>query len=238
MASSPRLLTTLTQRASGKHSATVIFMHGLGDTGAGWQVSTLRYHLPHVKFIFPNAPVQTVSLNFGMKMPSWYDIHSLDNIDQDQDEKGMLESSQKIMQIIREEVEVNQIPANRIAIGGFSQGCVMGLLTGLTSEYKFGGIVSLSGYMPLHNKIMNMATDSNKKTPIFWGHGDVDQIVLYEYGKKSVELLQKHKYDVRFHTYRMAHSSCPQEIRDLLSFLKEVLPPPPQEATTSTTTTA
>jgi predicted esterase len=197
-------------------------------------------------------------------MPSWYDIHSLDNIDQDQDEKGMLESSQKsnhcayswtlegiynsvrlnslfffhlVMQIIREEVEVNQIPANRIAIGGFSQGCVMGLLTGLTSEYKFGGIVSLSGYMPLHNKIMNRATDSNKKTPIFWGHGDVDQIVLYEYGKRSVELLQKHKYDVRFHTYpRMAHSSCPQEIRDLISFLKEVLPPPPQEATTSTTT--
>lgn len=140
-----------------------------------------------------------------------------------------------VMQIIREEVEVNQIPANRIAIGGFSQGCVMGLLTGLTSEYKFAGIVSLSGYMPLHKKIMTMATDSNKKTPIFWGHGDADQIVLYEYGQKSVELLQQNKYDVRFRTYpRMAHGSCPQEIKDILSFLKEVLPQ--EEATTSTGT--
>lgn len=129
------------------------------------------------------------------------------------------------MQIVREEVEVNNIPANRIAIGGFSQGCVMGLLTGLTSEYKFAGIISLSGYMPLHKTIMNMVSDSNRKTPIFWGHGDADQVVMYKFGQKSVQLLQENKYNVRFNTYpRMAHSTCPQEIRDLLAFLKEILP--------------
>ncbi|KAF9948486.1 hypothetical protein BGZ65_008034 [Modicella reniformis] len=224
---SPKMLTSLVQKASGKHSATVIFVHGLGDSGAGWAPvgDELGRSLPHVKFIFPNASVQSVSLNDGMKMASWYDLYSLDNIDQNEDEKGMLESSQKIMQIVREEVEVNNIPANRIAIGGFSQGCVMGLLTGLTSEYKFAGIISLSGYMPLHKKIMNMASDSNKKTPIFWGHGDFDQIVLYEFGKKSVDLLQKHKYNVRFNTYpRMAHETCPKEIADILAFLKEILP--------------
>lgn len=129
------------------------------------------------------------------------------------------------MQIIREEVEENGVPANRIVVGGFSQGCVMGLLTGLTAEYKFAGLVCLSGYMPLHNKIMSMASDANRKTPIFWGHGDADQVVSYAYGKQSVELLQANKFNVKFNTYRyMGHSSSNDEIRDLLVFLKENLP--------------
>ncbi|KAG0199562.1 hypothetical protein BGX28_007215 [Mortierella sp. GBA30] len=144
----------------------------------------------------------------------------------EQDEKGMLESRQQLMQIVREQVDQRGIPANRIVIGGFSQGCVMGLLCGLTAEYKFAGIVSLSGYLPLHSKIMSMASDANRKTPIFWGHGDADQVVRYEYGLQSAELLKKNKYDCRFNTYRnMPHGSSPQEIKDLLEFLKETIPP-------------
>lgn len=81
-----------------------------------------------------------------------------------------------VMQIIREEVERNKIPTNRIVIGGFSQGCVLGLLTALTSEYRFGGIVALSGYMPLYDRIMTIAADANRKTPVFWGHGDADTV--------------------------------------------------------------
>jgi len=133
------------------------------------------------------------------------------------------------MQIVRDEVEQSNIPANRIVIGGFSQGCVMGLLTALTSEYKFAGIVSLSGYMPLHTKIMNMVSDANRKTPIFWGHGDADQVVCYAYGEQSVELLKKNKFDVRFNTYRdMDHGTCQQEIQDLLRFLLESIPTEPK----------
>ncbi|KAF8979071.1 hypothetical protein BGZ46_005838 [Entomortierella lignicola] len=186
----------------------------------------LGRYLPHVKFIFPNAPIMPVTLNYGMQMPSWYDIKSLSSIDLEQDEAGMLKSSQQVMQIVREEVEEHNIPANRIVIGGFSQGCVVGLMTGLTSEFKFAGIVSLSGYLPLHSKILNMVADANRKTPIFWGHGDADQVVRYEYGQRSVELLKQSKYNVDFRTYRnLGHGSSPQEIRDLLAFLKETIPP-------------
>ncbi|KAF9573135.1 hypothetical protein EC968_008984 [Mortierella alpina] len=195
----------------------------------------LQRNLPHVEFVFPNAPSQPVTLNNGMRMPSWYDIKSLSSLGHEQDEKGMLESRQQrnvtleieeLMQIVREQVEVKGIPANRIVIGGFSQGCVMGLLTSLTAEYKFAGIVSLSGYMPLHHKIMAMVSDANRKTPIFWGHGDADQVVRYNYGLESVELLKKNKFDVRFNTYRnMGHGSSYQEVEDLRAFLRETIPP-------------
>lgn len=80
------------------------------------------------------------------------------------------------MDLVREEVDRNNIPANRIVLGGFSQGCVLSLLTALTSEYRFAGVTALSGYLPLHTKIMTMVSDANRKTPIFWGHGDADQV--------------------------------------------------------------
>lgn len=53
--------------------------------------------------------------------------------------------------IIRDEVD-NGIPANRIIVGGFSQGCVLSLLTGLTSEYKLGGIIGCSGWLGMSSK--------------------------------------------------------------------------------------
>ena len=36
--------------------------------------------LPHVKFVFPTAPVQPVTLNMGMRMNAWFDLKSLDNV--------------------------------------------------------------------------------------------------------------------------------------------------------------
>lgn len=227
MTSMPPKLTAIVHDAPEKHTATVIFMHGFGDSGAGWAPvgEQLSHYAPHIKFVFPNAPAIPIALNGGMLMPAWYDIRGSINQDKPQDETGMLRSRQQVMEVIREEIEVHGIPANRIVLGGFSQGCVLALLTGLTAEYRFAGLVALSGYMPMHTKIMNMVSDASKKTPIFWGHGDADQVVRYEYGKQSVELLEKHKYSVQFKTYHhMAHSSSPQELRDLLEFFKETIP--------------
>ncbi|KAF9961310.1 hypothetical protein BGZ72_004231 [Mortierella alpina] len=227
VASVPAKLTAIVHDATAKHTATVIFLHGFGDSGAGWAPvgEQLGLHLPHVKFIFPNAPAIPITVNEGMLTPAWYNILSMSTISREQDEQGLLRSQQQVMQIIHEEVEKNRIPANRIVIGGFSQGCVLGLLTALTSELKFAGVVSLSGYMPLHTKIMNIVTEANRKTPIFFGHGSADQVVKYEYGQQTVEFLQKHGYNVKLHTYpRMGHSVCPEELGDLLGFLKETVP--------------
>jgi predicted esterase len=56
-----------------QHSATVIFLHGLGDGGNGWFLGFKQFmasRLPHVKFLFPIAPIQPVTLNMGYPMPS------------------------------------------------------------------------------------------------------------------------------------------------------------------------
>jgi predicted esterase len=71
-------MSALTIPAIGRHTATVIMAHGLGDSGAGW-VSLAenwrrRSKFQEVKFIFPNAPSIPITVNGGFVMPGWYDI--------------------------------------------------------------------------------------------------------------------------------------------------------------------
>ena len=59
------------------HTATIIFAHGLGDSGSGWVPLAEQWRLKpafeNTKFIFPNAPKINITLS-GMKMPAWFDI--------------------------------------------------------------------------------------------------------------------------------------------------------------------
>ena len=107
-------------------------------------------------FIIKIRPTRPVTLNMGMRMSSWYDIYSLDDRDSKEDETGMLNSFSSIKKII--DNELLTIPESRIVIGGFSQGAAMALLTGLLSENKFGGVVALSGYLPLRSKIESVSS--------------------------------------------------------------------------------
>ncbi|KAJ1955519.1 hypothetical protein IWQ62_005510, partial [Dispira parvispora] len=118
-------------------------MHGLGDSGHGWApvFRDIRGFLPHVKFIFPHASVQPVTLNGGMAMPSWYDIFTLDKINAKEDREGMLRTIAHVNELITEEIETSKLSSDRIVVAGFSQGAAMALLTGLTSERKLAGMV-------------------------------------------------------------------------------------------------
>jgi predicted esterase len=140
----------------------------------------------------------------GMRMPGWYDIKSLSTLDdREEDEKGIVESQKYFHNLIDQEV-AKGIPADRIVIGGFSQGGAMSLLSGVTYKNQLGGIFGLSCYLLLQKKIKNMIpTDNpNQKTPIFMGHGDADQVVAHKWGKLSADELEKHGYKVDFRTYK------------------------------------
>ncbi|KAJ1918783.1 hypothetical protein H4219_002402 [Mycoemilia scoparia] len=209
-----------------KHTATMIMLHGLGDTGHGWSflAQYMRAYIPHVKFIFPNAPVRPISLNGGMPMPGWFDIYSLDKIIGQEDEEGLLKSRDYIQGLVDKEVEAG-IPSDRIVLGGFSQGGAMTLLTGLTLKKKLAGMVVLSGYLPLHSKVFSMASKESKLVPIFQGHGTDDQVVSYKFGQQSRDELANNKYNVEFNSYSdMGHSACDDELKDLVKFLEKVIP--------------
>ncbi|OWA51834.1 hypothetical protein BV898_16297 [Hypsibius exemplaris] len=70
-AAAARKPTTYTVKPSGTQSGTVIFLHGLGDTGQGWSQMFQEIREPHLKYLFPTAASIPVTLNGGMRMPSW-----------------------------------------------------------------------------------------------------------------------------------------------------------------------
>jgi len=186
----------------------------------------------------PHAPPQSVTANFGMTMPAWFDIRSFD-FNSEEDESGMLRTVSSVNQLISAEVD-SGIEPGRIVVGGFSQGAAMSILTGLTSERKLAGVVSLSGWAALRNKLEAMCTSHASSTPIFWGHGTADPLVTYNIGKASVEFLTTRLglpavsdnasdaaslKGVMFRSYSgLQHGAAPKELSDLKEWLKRILP--------------
>ncbi|KAI0089251.1 Phospholipase/carboxylesterase [Irpex rosettiformis] len=230
-------LKFLTVAARAKHTATVIFVHGLGDSGHGWQpVASMLGSTPafqHIKWVLPHAPEMPVTANGGLVMPSWFDIEDF-GFEHD-DEPGMLRTVRSLNQLITAEVDAG-IPSERIVLGGFSQGAAMTLLTGLTSERKLGGLIIMSGWLPLGKKFKAMTNDHAKKIPIFWGHGQSDPLVRYQWAQRSKAFLENElgigeakgdsRVGLEFHGYPgLVHSAGDEELQDMQTWLGKVLPP-------------
>ncbi|KAI0293582.1 Phospholipase/carboxylesterase [Russula brevipes] len=240
--SAPLPLKSLILNPTAKHTATVIFLHGLGDTGHGWSepVESFRKDsaLSHVKWILPHAPPLHVTANSGMLMPAWFDIRSFD-FESAEDEVGMLRTVSSINQLISAEVD-SGIDPGRIVVGGFSQGGTMSILNGLTNERKLAGVVCLSGRVVLRDKFKAMCTSHTPSIPIFWGHGTADPLVTFKIGRTSVEFLKTTfglpaapsdasdaaaLKGVMFKEYAgLQHGASPQELVDLKGWLKKILP--------------
>jgi phospholipase/carboxylesterase len=115
------------------------------------------------------------------------------------------------------------IPAERIVLAGFSQGCAMALLTGLRHAERLGGIVGLSGYLPLAATTAAERHAANTSTPVFLAHGKMDPVVPLARATASSDALKALGYQVDWHEYPVAHSVCMEEIADLNRFLVRVL---------------
>ena len=175
-----------------------------------------------------------------MKMPGWFDLYDWPiGVTAKDDRDGLLTAVAQIeteVQKLREE----GIERNRIVVGGFSQGGAVALLsayrprnsdtaattTTTTAPEKdndgaFAACVCLSGWLTLADEVQ--VSDAAKQTPLFWGHGEYDDKVLFEQQAYGVEKLQQQDIQVEAQHYPMGHASHPQEIARFASFLDQVL---------------
>lgn len=202
--------------------AAVIVLHGLGADGNDFvPVAQMLDPGIGVRYVFPNAPEMPVTINNGYVMRAWYDIREGD-LTQREDEAGLRRSQQAIDALIEREI-ARGIPAHRIVLMGFSQGCAMTLLTGLRQSHRLAGLVGLSGYLPLAATTEAERNPANQHTPIFLAHGTEDPVVPLQRAIASRDQLQALGYRVDWHQYPMPHSVCPDEVADIEAFLKRVL---------------
>lgn len=199
----------------------VIWLHGLGADGHDFEpiVPELRLAADlSLRFIFPHAPVQPVTINGGMAMRSWYDIVSFDSEGR-ADRAGVLASSDLLEGLIAREIERGVAP-QKIVVAGFSQGGAVAIHTALQTEHPIAGLMALSTYMALPDDAASAV--SRKDLPIFMAHGSFDPVLRMEWGRSSADRLIEAGYAVDWHEYPMAHAVCPQEIADISNWLSAI----------------
>jgi phospholipase/carboxylesterase len=204
--------------------ASLIVLHGLGADGNDFVPIAQELDLTAVggaRFIFPHAPMRPVTMNGGYVMRAWYDIAGTP-LQRREDEDG-LRASQALVEALIERERERGMPASRIVLMGFSQGCAMTLLTGLRHAERVAGLVGLSGYLPLAASTAAERSAANADVPIFLAHGRDDPMIGLDRALASRDALLALGYPVQWHDYAMPHSVCMDEIVDLNGWLLRVL---------------
>jgi phospholipase/carboxylesterase len=210
---------------TGANPATsIIWLHGLGADGNDFAPIVPELDLPKtaIRFVFPHAPVQSVTINAGMRMRAWYDI--ADGAIRREDERGVRASQALIETLIGREKE-RGTKAERLVLAGFSQGGAIALQTGLRHPERIAGIMALSTYVPIAEHLRTEASAANRKVPIFMAHGSFDPVIPLARAEESRKLLQSLGYALEWREYSMPHSVCPEELADIGAWLKKILEP-------------
>jgi phospholipase/carboxylesterase len=218
------LLQTLELHPGAPARATVIILHGLGADATDFLPVADEMDLAvigPVRFVFPRAPERPVTINNGYRMRAWYDVFGTDLVRRE-DEPGLRESFAAVHALLDRERE-RGMPAGRIVLAGFSQGCAITLGAGLRYAERLAGLVGMSGYLPLADSTTAERHAANAATPVLLAHGVRDPVVSIARGQAGRDAVAALGNPVRWHEYPMEHSVCIEEIREVERFLREVL---------------
>ncbi|MDC0453073.1 serine esterase [Candidatus Pelagibacter sp.] len=170
-----------------KHA--VILLHGYGGDGKDISMLTLNWkrHMPNTVFICPNGH-EVCPIN-----PSGFQWFDLTKDDTDYILDQSIKAEEKIKLFINEIKQEFNLQNNQICLSGFSQGCMMSLNVGLTSEEKFSCIVGFSGKIINQN---NLKLRIKNSTDTLLIHGDADQVVPSTYLLEAKDFLIRNNVGV------------------------------------------
>ncbi|MFQ5468933.1 MAG: alpha/beta hydrolase [Gammaproteobacteria bacterium] len=208
----------------------MIWLHGLGADGNDFVGIVEQLDLPrnrNIRFVFPHAPMQPVTINGGHIMRAWYDIDSLEFVNRE-DEQGIRASAEAVTELIENEVN-RGISSRNILLAGFSQGGAIALHLGLRHPEPLGGILALSTYLPVADKVNKEKSPAQADMPIMMAHGSVDDVIPVQLARQSSETLISMGFDLQWHQYAMSHMVCPEEIRDISAWISTLIGHGPQQ---------
>ncbi|QDH71232.1 alpha/beta hydrolase [Marilutibacter alkalisoli] len=201
----------------------VLWLHGLGADGHDFAPivpELVRKDWPALRFVFPHAPIRPVTINNGVPMRAWYDIRDM-NLAQRADETGVDQSVAQVEALIEREAG-RGIQPSRLLLAGFSQGGAIALAAGLRRTTPLAGLIALSTYLPMPERLAREVTAQAPSQPLFMAHGQFDPVVPYAGGDASAKALRGMGFEVDWHAYPMAHQVCAEQIHDLGGWMSRV----------------
>ena len=182
----------------------VILLHGYGGDGKDISMLSLNWkrHLPNTIFICPNGH-ETCSIN-----PSGYQWFDLTKDEPDYILEQTIKAEKKLNQFIDEIKNEFNLENDKICLSGFSQGCMMSINLGLTSENEFNCIVGFSG------KIINKDDLRSRKkisTKILLIHGDADQVVPPSNLLEAKDFFIRYNIEIETHLIKNCDHHIPVE---------------------------
>ncbi|GAB2216036.1 hypothetical protein Droror1_Dr00023803 [Drosera rotundifolia] len=226
---------TYVVKPKGKHQATIVWLHGLGDNGGSWSQILETLPLPNIKWICPTAPTRPIRLFGGFPSTAWFDVAELSE-DGPDDVEGLDATALHVANLLSTE------PADiKLGVGGFSMGAATSLYSStcfISGKYGNGdpysvnlsAVVGFSGWLPAAKSFSdrvasNEATSRAASLPVFLAHGTADDVVQFKFGEKSGQKLSSSGFnDVTFKSYRgLGHYTNPQQINDFCNWLTSKL---------------
>ena len=195
----------------------VILLHGYGGNGQDISMLSLNWkrHMPNTIFICPNGH-EPCEIN-----PSGYQWFDLSKDDTEYILDQSMNAEKKLNQFIAEIKKEYDLKNSQICLLGFSQGCMMVINLGLTSEESYNCIVGFSGKIINKN---NLSGRIKSKTKTLLIHGDQDTIVPPSNLLESKDFLIRQKVEVTTKLLNNCDHHIPVEASSLaLNFIKHNL---------------
>tara|TARA_Y100001970_G_scaffold47248_1_gene59636 strand:- start:4900 stop:5547 length:648 start_codon:yes stop_codon:yes gene_type:complete len=190
-----------------KEYGIIIMMHGYGASMHDLVSIAQVVNDKDFIYIFPNAPIE-MNVGFYQKGYAWFPIETID----------YNESSKLLEETIDQIIKTYKY--NKIYIGGFSQGGMMALHSGLFSNRVYSGAIILSSKI-IDNKNTKNRVNIPKETKIFVSHGRFDSIIGIEEGRKIKQTLDKQGFDLFYKEYDIGHEISTDVIHDLSNWLEK-----------------
>ncbi|XP_028902957.1 lysophospholipase-like protein 1 isoform X1 [Ornithorhynchus anatinus] len=214
---------------AGKQRASLIVLHGSGDSGQGmkdWIRRTLNRDLAfrHVKIIYPTAPLRPYTPRMGELSPVWFDRYKI-SIDSPEHLESINSMCQILTDLIDDEVK-SGIKKNRILIGGFSMGGCMALQLAYRKHQDLAGVFALSSFLNKTSAVYQALQKKEASLPeLFQCHGTADELVPHSWGRETNSRLRSLGVTTTFHSFpRLNHELNRDELEQLKSWIVKKLP--------------
>ena len=134
---------------------------------------------------------------------AWYSIHFDAEQGKWSDDEEAIGSRERVLQFMDELMEIHPYDRSQVHLLGFSQGAILSYALGLTYPKRFASVIALSGYL---NENITELPRPEDAPALYASHGSLDEVVPFDWGQRSAELLQQKGFSIQFDSFHVGHT--------------------------------